>query len=166
MRSIWNLEPTFFEKIIFKGCILVLLEATLLGMNIGQATTGTGWQNQYHITKSICTSTNATKQPESSISCTTTGNQSKLTTTWTDDTSIHPFKPKAKQWIQPLKNLKTFQQTTQQPSKPDKTIKKTSRRKAQRRAKCHTKRVAKKANLPFVSIQVYSGHSSSILKET
>jgi hypothetical protein len=117
--------------------------------------TSTGWQNQYYTTKSTCASTNAKQQPESSISCTTTGNNSRLTTTWTDDTSIHPFKPSATQWVQPLKKFETLQQMTQKPLKPDKTVNKTSRRIAQRRAKRHAKKVTKKANLPFQQAQYH-----------
>jgi hypothetical protein len=40
MRSIWNLKPTFLERIIFNGCIFVLLGATLFGMHMGQV-----WMN-------------------------------------------------------------------------------------------------------------------------
>jgi len=36
MRSIGNLEPTFLERIIFNGCIFILLGATLFGMHMGQ----------------------------------------------------------------------------------------------------------------------------------
>jgi hypothetical protein len=47
MRSIWNLEPTFFERIIFNGCILVFLGGDLIwnthGTSMYEGLDGVEW---------------------------------------------------------------------------------------------------------------------------